>query len=426
MQTNPLIEFIDKFKTFNKESLLTDLISICTSYDLYFNYERNPNETIAKIILRIRKTNKTHPLTYYHCNGAVIDVINWKVLSVPPIAFNKQHIFSEINKYFELYNIIKVIDGTVVTFYYHNKKWCISSSNGYDVSAYLWIGNMTYSEIIYDLMSRLYPNAITATGLTLIDSDVLDFTTLNKDYSYTIGFRHHNFHPLLSDPEKMWNIQHVHLPTMTVKFNDGILNIPNQIIFEKHITLDEMIEKNKSSINDAIRSNLKTLNYGYILRSKDPLITKEFSSVLLDSALLKRIKKNVYEYPSNSIRQYITHENRFEYIAIKNYFNKLERNEFLQLYPQLLSKYNLYTSCVSETVSCMIVMLKNKQTNSNEPITDNSAIYTLATALLKYILKFETLDPFNADIESILKDYIMNFEYSVLFLHAINKYSINK
>ena len=40
----------------------------------------------------------------------------------------------------------------------------------------------------------------------------------------------------------------------------------------------------------------------------------------------------------------------------------------------------------------------------------------------KNISKFEALDPFHPDTESILKDYYSNVEYSVLFLNAINKY----
>lgn len=417
-------DLINKFKSLSSENFLEDIIQIISTFDVYFNYEKNKNNKIIRIILLIKKNNNNHPPIYYHCNGCVIDTIKWKIISMPPITFNKKQFPILIESYFKqgLYDIYKVIDGTVVTIYYWNNAWNISSSHGYDVSSFYWMGTMTYSEIIYDLFTRLYPNTIEHNGIELIDNYSLNFNKLKKNKCYTIGFRHHNYHPLLLDPEYIWNIQNVNLDTNEVEYNDGIIGLPNQQIITAIDSLDQLQYLNKTSIQDAIRSENPTFNYGYILRSKDIKITKEFSNILLPSMLLKKIKKNIYEYPSNVLRQYITNLNRFDYISLKNFFNKSEKNEIIQLYPQMNKKYTVYTQCMTDVIKCTILIMKSKKTNIDEPLHFQPCIISLANSLIKHISKFEALDPFHADTESILKDYYSNIEYSVLFLNAINKY----
>jgi hypothetical protein len=401
MGENPIYELIEKF---NKSSDVNNLITICNLYNLCFNYEKNTTDVINKIILRLKKNiTNAPPLLYYHCNGLVIDTIRWKVLSVPPVAFNKKANIETIDV--SKYDVIKVIDGTVVTLYY-DKKWCISSCNGYDVSQYYWMGTLTYAEIIYDLIERLHPEIIDKLGISLSNSDTIYFDKLDQSYSYTIGFRHHNFHPLIKDPEVIWNIQHVNLRTLEVFYDNGLDGIKNQEII------------NDFKMKDITTTTQSELHYGYILRTKN---ANKYPSILLDTPLLRKIKKNIYTYPSNTIRQYITHENRYDYVIIKNYFNKFERNEILQLYPQFAEKYKLYSKCINDTIRCMLLMLKNKLSNDNKPINVHPAIHILANSLIKHIAKFEEMDPYNENTESVLKDYIMNVEYSVLFLHTINK-----
>ena len=414
---------IKKVKSLD-DGLIENLIQIINNFDIYFNYEKNKNNSVIRIILRIKKNSNIHPLIYYYSNGCVIDTIKWKILAQPPMTFNKRNVPDIIENFYKnnLYDIMKVIDGTVITLYYWNNRWNISTSNSYDVSSFYWMGPLTYVEVIYDLLSRLYPDAIEKNGIEFIDNCNLDFANLDKNKSYTIGIRHHDFHPLLLDPERMWNIQNVDLTNGKVEYNDGLIGIPNQQVISAVDSIDQLNYLNKMSIPDAIRSENPVFNYGYILRSKKPEVTKEYSNILLSSNLLKKIKKNIYEYPSNTLKQFILHTNRFEFIAIKNYFNKIERNEMLHLYPQFKEKYLVYSKCMNEKIACSLLIMKNKQTNNNDPLNFQTCIITLAYALYKNISKFEALDPFHPDTESILKDYYSNVEYSVLFLNAINKY----
>ena len=115
----------------------------------------------------------------------------------------------------DAYDIIRVDDGTVVTLYkwnhpQHGSVWGMASNNGYDVSSLYWMGPMTYAEVFYDLALRRYPEFVAQTGMAIArtgKSTRLTFTKLDPSFSYTVGFRHHNFHPVVEDPERMWSIQ---------------------------------------------------------------------------------------------------------------------------------------------------------------------------------------------------------------------------
>jgi len=412
--------FIDKCKSLyedNSSIFLNNLFSLCKSCDLQVNYDKTSTNKLRRIILKTIKNTNVHPLIYYYSNGLVIDTEIWAPISVPPLAFNKRQLLKEVNNNIEHYEVLPITDGTVVTIYKWKNKWHIASSNSYDISGFYWIGKKTYAEIIYDLFTKFAPDCITTLGIQL-DDNGLDFGTLNSKYCYTIGIRHHDFHPLLNDPEKIWNIQKVKLSTLTVIYNDGIPGIPKQTIITPPLSIVEINNINKSSIHDAMKSD-PIFNYGYILRSINPDITGEFSSILLDSGLLKEIRKNIYDYPSNVLRQYITNENRLDFIILKNYFNKLKKNEILRLYPQFLTKYNKYSICIDETIKCITNILKVKN-GEKIVISTNIHIEILAQTLLKYIIKFDNINLNNPDFDLILRDYIMNMEYAVLFIDTIN------
>jgi hypothetical protein len=416
MLSKTLKDFIDQCKAIKSDDFIKNLIKLCEDNDIYFNYERDVNGNILRIIFRIRKNKKIHPLIYYYCNGLIIDSQKWKVIALPPMAFNKRQLYNKVTSLIDYYDIFKVIDGTIVTIYYYNNKWNISSSNGYDVSSYYWMGELTYAEIIYELITKFYPELINTLEITIEDSNI-HFNNLDTGYSYTIGFRHHNFHIILNDPEKIWNIQKTNIKTYDICFNEGIPGIPSQEALPKQ-TIDELIYTNKNSLHVAITTK-ETFNYGYILKSKNIEKTGELSNILISSMLLQKIKENIYEYSCPLVKKYISHKNRLEFIAIKNFFDKMDKSITLQLCPQLMSRYLFYTKLVDDIVNCIIILLKNKHTKNNIPITYDIDIVTLSNLLLNKINYFEALDPYDNNIKSILKDYVTNPEYCILFLDII-------
>jgi hypothetical protein len=417
----------DLIKIIRKDNIIdiNKLISIIYKYDIVFNYEKNNEGKIIRLIFRIKNNNNQHSMLYYYSNGCIIDIVKWKILVSPPIAFNKYGSLTKVEEFFNngLYDIIKIIDGTVVTIYYFNNKWNISSSNCYDVSNYYWIGKLSYSEILYDLFQKLYPHSLELNGIEFNDK-ILYFNKLCKYKSYTIGFRHHNFHPLCNDPEQIWNIQCVDNNNGNIEYNDGIKGIYNQSIVTDIHSIDKINYINKHSIFEAIKQSDSVYNYGFILRSKDISITKEYSNIIFYSELLKKIKKNIYDGSITLLKQFVNHNNRLNYIMLKNFFNRSERNEIIQLYPQFNENYKIYSKLVNDIINCIIIILKNKQNaiNNNEPLNFQKCVIKLSYVLLNNISKYEAFDPYHSDIYNILKDYIINIEYIGLYMITIDKY----
>ena len=106
-----------------------------------------------------------------------------------------------------------LIDGTVVTIYSwtHPRKrliWCLAFANGYDVSHLKWGGDENDAEVFFEFLAKS-PTFFAATGLRLrrgllcVDDVHLDFQTVDRGRSYTLGFRHPNFHPMAADPPRV-------------------------------------------------------------------------------------------------------------------------------------------------------------------------------------------------------------------------------
>lgn len=396
---------------------------------------------------------------YYACNGMVIDARTWRVLSLPPSAFNQSPASKIINPFLagNMYDIIRVDDGTVVTLYnwlhpVDGSVWALASSNGYDVSSLRWIGNLTYAEVFYDLAKRLYPAFVMDTGMSLAPTAEgavrLAFTSLDTARCYTVGFRHHNFHPLMCDPERMWQIQCTNLQTMETTFNpssgEGLPGVPGQNVYANwaelarefspgiapplQLTLEGLRGFGKNAFEQAVayiaspnpHSLTRKLNYGLILRSRDPSQTGAYSDLLVETPLLARIRKIVYERAPRTVRDNLSAEDRLEYNAMRAFLTAHEREDFLALYPQWTKRFQTYEEFVNNVVHLVIHATRQRAmapTSREPPLT--SATGQVAKALLVHICRYEKLAAFHKDTVSIVRDYVVNPEYAFLYLHAM-------
>lgn len=414
--------FIEECCNYVINDQIEKLHILCNKHDLNFKFEKNnfgPNNSngkITRILFKLNKTNKEHTTLHYLCNGLVIDPYKKIQCNAPPIAFNKGHIFSNIN--LENYNIYKVIDGTVVTLYY-SYKWNISTNNAYDVSGYRWIGEKTYAMILSELMYNLYKPSIKSNGFRLIDNDTaITFDKLDIQYSYTIGFRHKSFHPIEADPECMWNIQKVNLITKEVFLDTGIHGIPDQRPISVS-SVKEMLEFNRTALDYACNSNI--FHYGYILKSKDVAITKEKSSILLPSTLLQEVKKTLYEYPKID-KDVLNHRNRFHFIVIKNYFNVLDKHEIYRLCPKLQRETLMLSELVNNVIETILMIYQNKKVESIDKKFD----------ILVHKLKNDIKEKINVNeenennVKSIIRNFVINPQYYLLFLEVFSAMFDNK
>jgi hypothetical protein len=149
--------------------------------------------------------------------GLVIDTRTWAIIAAPPLALNPRPVAAVVDARLAAgdYDVYRVNDGTVVTLYNCEPAhpchqlgpvWSMATSNGYDVSPLRWMGPLTFAEVFFDLATRLYPAFVAATGARLADGR-LAFDRLDPAATYVVGFRHHNFHPLRADSERIWLIQ---------------------------------------------------------------------------------------------------------------------------------------------------------------------------------------------------------------------------
>ena len=408
----------------------------------------------------------------YGCNGLVIDARTWRALAVPPCAFNLRPSVKIVNGFLaeNLYDIIRVDDGTVVTLYCWDHPtdgpvWALASSNGYDVSSLYWIGPLSYAAVVYDLAQRLYPAFASETGMrlvTLADGGTrLDFTTLDRNRCYTIGFRHHNFHPMKADPERMWQIQSadtsVAMPIVIYSGNGcGLPGIPDQYIYANNFLGAPLsIEALNAAGADALTSALGAehapspdqnrcnqcpgqkcctrLNYGYILRSRNPAHTERHSSILVETPLLKRIRNIVYSRAPRTVRDSLTAEDRLEYNAMRAFLTATERRDFLALYPDWAPRFQEYEEFVNNVIYLVVHALRQRAAAGDEPPRraataptakdEGSALRTptgqVARAILDHICRFEKLTAFHGHTKSIVHDYVVNPEYAYLFLRTL-------
>ncbi len=413
-----------------------------------------------------RRARRDRKLLWYECGGGVvIDAVAWKVLAVPPRAFNYYPDMHRVSGYLgdDLYDVVKVEDGTHVTLYPWGEPngWEISTANGYAVSSLRWSGPLTYAEIIHDLVSRLYPEFVEASGMSLRvrpGRTTLEFTKLDRSRCYTIGFRHHDFHPVRADPERIWQIQWASLTDTVprVVFGCGFPRvggkdcIPMQtVIGSEGVSIDEIYQRGHNSYERAIAFISRTsahgtaeasggtlgetaggghppasardpaceLNYGVVLRSHDPSVTTNCSDVLIETDLLRHVRV-LYERPPRGLRGSVTHTHRAAYAAIKAYLAchsvQLGRN-YLALCPHHDVYHKRCEAVVNKLVDMVDIVVSGKKKNS--AFTDERlarVARTFAGKITKDVSSLET-----SVRRQIIRSHLMLPGYACIYLLLI-------
>lgn len=410
-----------------------------------FTYLESENKIVYKIILSyIREYNHglIHHMIVNECNGAIIDAVSWTLLVRPPKIFNEllQSMTESVNIGLtdESYELIKIIDGTMITIYNNNHPlygpiWCISTSNGYDVSFIRWMGPKTYAEIVYELLS-VYTDFTSFYEMTLEYDKLctgdtrLEFGNLDKSRCYSFIIRTHHFHPLYQDPEGIWAVCQWSISTKCELVD--MMSIPSQTKYSVRdfkikysIKGNLTVDKIESIINHEC---VKTIQYGYLLQTKKHITSDVISdcelNIMIDSNLLKRVRDAMYKYPTAIIRDSLSHNNRTEYFIMKAFLTPINHIEFLSLFPHFKPVFDKFQN-IFDLVVTTIIQIRQRQlmSDDNTSIIDTtSAINCVASLLLDYIVKRDlTFNPINADAKKIIRDFILKSEYAMIFLKLI-------
>lgn len=340
------------------------------------------------------------------CNGLVFDTKNLKILVIPQI-LHKSYVETDvINSYLnnDLYDILRIDDGTVINLYYWIDSWRISTARSYDLTDKKW-SSMTYREIVKDILG---------------EQENTFYDTLDKEKCYTFGIKHKDLHPFLEGKDepvnKIWFIQSVDLNECSISYdfkNDlGISESKYSDIKPKNIK--ELFPLLKNSLNNFIyKKNDTEINYGYILRSKDPKKTGENSIVLLESSLLQNIRKLFYHSSFNKVSKERGYD-RIKYILINSYLDVNKNYLFKLLFPQYLHLFVIFDNITNDLVNNIIynknsIKLKNKKFTLCNP----SKIYThklqkYSETLYELIKNFYNINPRDKNLYRVISTYLLN------------------
>lgn len=275
---------------------------------------------------------------FYFCNGLIIDGKTGRIISVHSPTFSNG--FPPEKKISDEYNIYSIHDATTVTFYHYNGKWCISTTMGWDVSTYRWFGERTYAELIYELLSES-PEFVAATKLEFTPSGLL--LDLRTDRCYTFAFRHHEFHPIRSDPQGIWCLQVTDLDTFQVHTTPEAVPELKGVVWQYPIKNSDIGVPDKAVItrehltryiDNALRlacsphAAVDKFRYGFLFVPKNNPLGRRF---ILSSDLLRFMQDMVYRRPPSGL--IIDAWNRKHFVYIGAYLNRRMRDDFVKLIP---------------------------------------------------------------------------------------------
>lgn len=384
------VKFINSLENKTPESIRSSM------YKKYIltNHNKNDDRMVLYSSKNTRFNNtldkdENHSI-WSECNGLILDMKNMKPLVTPTESFRTNICVDVVNNFLhdDLYKLYIVEDGTIINLYFWPplNSWRISTNRCYDVTYSIW-GSMTYYEVLYDLLLKVYN--------TTYD----DFQNmLDKNTSYTFGFKHESMHPFKekksNNINKLWFIQSCNNGIISDEFENKF-NIPSQTKFEfPENTLKStkyLFNKLDSSYNDFI-NNGKIL-YGYILKSKNPSETGTHSNILLESSLLQKIRK-LYYHSSFNKNSSIKNYNREIYTIIHAYLDINNRDIFIKLFPQYSHQYDklgMITTLLIKNINNMINRPNNMPEIISEYIITNNKTksnFTLNKDILKNIVLF--------------------------------------
>ena len=142
--------------------------------------------------------------------------------------------------------------------------------------------------------------------------------------------------------------------------------------------------------------------FGYILRSKNKEITKENSNIIIESSLLRKIRKIFYD---KNFKFYIKIDNynRENYILLYNYIDFSDNKLFLLLFPQYKRNFELFDNIVNKLVINIIRTYQKTIFYSNN---DYDQYQNIIQQIINYIDMRLTFNSDNKDHEKFIKQVI--------------------
>lgn len=259
-----------------------------------------------------------------------------EVISIPASSFSTNGNKPALGPMLKYFNVVPIEEGTTVTYYWDNveQRWTMSTRNSWMAEELVWRG-YKYGDTFAECIKIV-------TGLDY--AGWLD--TLNKEHSYSIGFKHPAYNylgqPTLYTGDitaaefkvSAWLIKVAKLSDGT----DAVLEDVGGLKFQEtiDISMNEMCAKMDNSIDSFVATGVPCL--GYILRAKPDAPVEIAKDYIFESKLWKEVRMLWYQSSSKTMRDinsYAAKSKFFEYMMFYNVMNRRRNKMLKQLYPQL-------------------------------------------------------------------------------------------
>lgn len=307
-------------------------------------------------------------------NGIIIDVAKGKIIAVHPrgMLMITNNDTNMVNK--NEYKMYKAYDGTLVTMYFWNDKWCIASAKSVDFSDSCMFGTTKVETIIRELLAKV--------GLS--------FNDLSKTVCYSFVFTHPEWHPRAESAE----LYYIH--SYDIDKDAPLLEIPeilkNKVKMSEEENIDEL-DALKAKLGEI---NKSTFTAGYIFRA----INDNNIDYYIESAAMNILRKCIYA-PSKNLRT-------FDQIALKNFLIDVNNNSLIALCPQFKDTFMVFDSRIDILITRIITKLYYPRGRYR-----NSRLETTANYFLNKVTQL--VHPNNTNARNIIYDIIVNHQYYDIF-----------
>ncbi len=345
------------------------------------------------------------------CNGVIIDYPSCEVIALPPPMPNPKYRVADVISYMSRYAIYEIYDGTVITLYYYKNKWRFSTTNGFEVNDYKWIGPPTYEDEFLRICKK-YPS--------------FSLDELDTDLSYSFGMRSHHFHPLKEDPEKIWLICSYNRVTCKYEHIDTLCGIACQKPIVDSYTSNKQrfgqLEKMMKSAYDNFKQNRTNPHYGYILRAIDDDVPSKVNNVILKSTLLTLLRTTVYNLPKRSTHVvYLDNDARPRYVMFRAYLNPARKDVIAGLFPWYVTLYKVWDRFFDSLAEFILNNLNQPSNAGSTKLayrlsqkfptvkeTELEFMENAVTTMINYINSIGGVSPIDKDSKSIIRDFLLN------------------
>ena len=271
-------------------------------------------------------------------NGIVFEYPGWKVLAMPaPVAYaaTKGQVLGALAASRQ---VSAMIDGTCVCLYHYGGCWRISTRNAYDVSNLTFIGKYTYSDALHECLTAV---------------DGFSYDSLDIGCSYSLCFRHPEFHPLAKKPE-VYLTRCVDLTTHADKLFLGIPAQPTAHLprMNGEGLYKWMCAKNDNSLAKYLdrRTTFHEEHHGFV-------IAGPAGNLLLESRLYATVRGIMYNIPKDQR----TAEERVTRALVAAYLGP-KCWDCLNLFPQYKHVYTKFSTAVEWAAGKIYDCVQDKKT----------------------------------------------------------------